>query len=86
MSRLTFFLASGANRQGSTEEHLSLFIQLVARRTSKGRFCMLISYNRQREQSNNPSFQNEFTLNLDIDTTQAKTACSALFGVQGELK
>ena len=56
VSRLTFFLASGANSQGTTEEHLCpLYLQLTARRTSKGGFC-LISYNRQREQSNNPSF------------------------------
>lgn len=65
MSRLTFFLASGANSQGTTEEHLSAFyLQLTARRMSKGGFC-LISYNRQREQSNNPSFQNEFRYRRD---------------------
>lgn len=65
MSRLTFFSASRSNNQGSTEEHLTLlYLQLVAPRTSKGRFC-LISYNRQREQSNNPSFQNEFRYRRD---------------------
>ena len=65
MSRLTSFLSSCANSQGSTEEHLSpLYFQLVARRTSKGRFC-LITYNHHRKQSNNRSFQNEFRYRRD---------------------
>lgn len=82
MSRLTFFLASCANSEGSTEEHLSpLYLQLVARRTSKGRFC-LITYNRHRKQSNNPSFQNEFRYRRDT----GENGLSALFGIQGELK